>query len=54
MRWGEVKQDMLRTTWYKFLTREHVQAILQPYADLLAAYPLYITLDKVHYCQHQI
>lgn len=46
MKWNEVKQENLRTSWHKFITRERVRELLQPYAEILRKYPLYITLDK--------
>jgi hypothetical protein len=46
MKWNEVPQIPLRPNWHRAVSKERVKKLLAPYAEVLAKYPLYITLDK--------
>jgi hypothetical protein len=46
MKWNEVPQIPLRPNWHRALSKDRVKKLLAPYAEVLAKYPLYITLDK--------
>jgi hypothetical protein len=46
MKWNEVPQIPLRPNWHRALSKDRVKKLLSPYAEVLAKYPLYITLDK--------
>jgi hypothetical protein len=36
----------MRPQWHKLASKERIRELLKPYAEVLAKYPLYITLDK--------
>jgi arginase family enzyme len=46
MKWHKVPQKEMRYKWHILINKERVRRLLEPYADTLAKYPLYITIDK--------
>jgi hypothetical protein len=46
MKWQKVPQKEMRYKWYLPINKDRVRRLLEPYAETLAQYPLYITLDK--------
>lgn len=46
MKWHKVPQKEMRYKWHIPVNKERMRRLLEPYAETLAKYPLYITIDK--------